>query len=322
MHLRIQKTAWATSGSLSDLPSRGRAKNRAWTDIAGGYGSRTSDPPGGCVRWPGRTCLALEFSGALRRRGDSLHVFKRGSGVVFLTSRLCRLLDCPLWFSRPGWVLISHIFSSAFVQKASMGGKNGWVLWNTFHLWQRKVFTFHMWNCRSTWQHFEENLRKLFTVFKLATTDAYWHSLMEGEPRRPFPCQSYESTETQGGRQMENRMPALLETKRMMEMEATVGFLKLFPSRIRLAFPLSYWQHWKKDIFLLGVRTFILYGRKYNCSLCTHFGLLKGSRKMGYESSCALSPALQWDLGASARRNKQRNRSIWGNFFFRPASGT
>lgn len=48
---------------------------------------------------------------------------------------------------------------------------------------------------------------------------------MEGvNPDAPFPCQSYESTETQGGRQMENRMPALLETKRMMEMEATVDF--------------------------------------------------------------------------------------------------
>lgn len=197
----------------------------------------------------------------------------------------------------PGRLEFSSVIHSVLLlsKKPSIGGKSV-ECWSTFHLWQRKAFTFH----RKLWINlatFEENLRKLFTVFKLATTDSYWHSLMEGvNPERPLALSElWIHRGTRRWTDGEQYASFIRDTENDGD-AGNNGFLKLFP-RIRLAFPLSYWQHWKKDIFLLGVRT-LFYMAENTSVLCTHFWTVKGKQKDGLWKLCALSPALQWDLGA------------------------
>lgn len=83
-------------------------------------------------------------------------------------------------------------------------------------------------------------------------------------------------------------------------------FLKLFP-RTKLAFPPSYWQCRRKDMFLLGVRTLFYMAETQLLSAST-FGLLKGSRKMCYESPM-LCPKLS-------------NEKIWGSLCGGISKGT
>lgn len=80
--------------------------------------------------------------------------------------------------------------------------------------------------------------RGSFSVFKLATANAQGHSLMEG-PSTPQPLSLLELWINKRPKRglMENKTPAFLLTKTILEIQATLGFLKLFP-KIRLAFPL------------------------------------------------------------------------------------
>ena len=260
-----------------------------------GYGSRTSDSSGW---WHWVACEDLPGAEAL---WDSKKKRRQPGCVQATLVWFPWLPGCAgSWtvpFGFPGRVEFSSVIHSVLLlsKKPSIGGKSV-ECWSTFHLWQRKAFTFHMklWINLAT---FEENLRKLLTVFKLAATDSYWHSLMEGvNPERPLsPSELWIHRGPRRWTDGEQNASFIRDTENDGD-GGNNGFLKLFP-RIRLAFPLSYWQHWKKDIFLLGVRT-LFYMAENTSVLCTHFWTVKGKQKDGLWKLCALSPALQWDLGA------------------------
>lgn len=154
---------------------------------------------------------------------------------------------------------------------------------------------------------FVETMRKLLTVFKLATADACWHSLMEAvNPAHPLSLSelwiNWDAWRWPDGEQN----ASLITDKENDGDWGNNRFLKLFP-RIKLAFPPSYWQCRKKDMFLLGFSTLFYMAETQLLSEST-FGLLKGSRKMCYESPM-LCPKLS-------------NEKIWGSLCGGISKGT
>lgn len=108
-----------------------------------GYGSRTSDSS----RWLHQVaCEDLPGAGVLwgsKKRRQPACVQEALAWFPWLPG--CAG-SWTVLFGFPGRVEFSSVIHSLLLlsEKPSIGGKKRVEFWNTFHLWQRKAFTFHM----------------------------------------------------------------------------------------------------------------------------------------------------------------------------------
>lgn len=155
-------------------------------------------------------------------RGDNLGVFERSQWDSLDLQVV--LAPGPLsseWLvSQVGFSLV--IYSVLLLSKKRSIEKKSVEFWNIFQLW--KAFILHM-KLRTDLAPFVEIMRKLLPVFKLATTDASWHSLMEGvNPAHPLPLSELWINRDTRRWTEEKRMTPWLQTKRKLEIEETMDF--------------------------------------------------------------------------------------------------